>query len=122
VEHLALDQFVTLCNPGVTSTQLLSPHNSTSARVTITRVVVEPGAIQPRHAHATSEQIWYAISGTGNLLLADGKTRIIGAGEVVRFADAEVHGVHNTGTVAFEYLSVTAPPINFDYAYAAKGA
>ena len=73
MEHLKPEQFVILGNPGVTSTQILSPHNSQSSRVTITRVVVAPGAIQPRHSHSASEQIWYAQSGSGMLLLADGK-------------------------------------------------
>jgi quercetin dioxygenase-like cupin family protein len=122
VEHLTQEQFVTLANPGVTSLQLLSPHNSQSPRVTITRVVVAPGAIQPRHSHSSSEQIWYALSGVGILLLANGKTQPICAGEVVRFVENEVHGLENTGAATFEYLSVTSPPINFSYAYAAEGA
>jgi quercetin dioxygenase-like cupin family protein len=122
MEHLRPEQFVTLANPGVTSLQLLSPHNSKSVRVTITKVVVEPGAIQPRHSHALSEQIWYALSGTGILLLANSECRPICAGDIVRFADGDVHGLENNGTVPFEYLSVTSPPINFDYAYANRGA
>jgi len=122
MEHLRPEQFVTLSNPGVTSLQLLSPHNSKSARVTVTKVVVAPGASQPRHSHASSEQIWCALSGSGTLLLANGERRTMCAGEVVRFADGDVHGVENNGTLPFEYLSVTSPPINFDYAYANKGA
>jgi quercetin dioxygenase-like cupin family protein len=122
VEHLKPQQFVTLANPGVTSTQILSPHNSQSSRVTITHVTVAPGAIQPRHAHPSSEQIWYAQSGSGVLLLANGRTLAICAGEVVRFSENEIHGFENTGAEAFEYLSVTAPPVNFNYAYASKGA
>jgi quercetin dioxygenase-like cupin family protein len=120
VEHLTPEQFVTLTNPGVASVQLVSPHNSSSRRVTLTRVTVAPGATQPRHSHASSEQIWYALSGVGLLLLADGITRALNAGEIVRFADTEVHGLQNTGSIAFEYLAVTAPPINFDYAYAGR--
>jgi mannose-6-phosphate isomerase-like protein (cupin superfamily) len=63
-----------------------------------------------------------AQSGSGLLLLANGKTQAICVGEVVRFAENEVHGIENTGVEAFEYLSVTAPPIDFTYAYANKGA
>ncbi len=122
MEHLRSEQFVTLANPGVTSLQLLSPHNSESARVTLTKVVVAPNATQPRHSHATSEQIWFVLSGAGNLLLANGERRQICAGDVVRFAEGEIHGLDNDGPLPFEYLSVTSPPINFDYAYANKGA
>ena len=122
MEHLRPEQFVTLANPGVTSLQLLSPHNSKSTRVTITKVTVSPGTSQPRHSHASSEQIWYVLSGDGVLLLADGERRPICAGDVVRFGDGDVHGLENDGAQTFEYLSVTSPPINFDYAYANKGA
>jgi mannose-6-phosphate isomerase-like protein (cupin superfamily) len=42
----------------------------------------------------------------------------ITAGDVVRFADGDLHGFHNPGDVPFVYLSVTAPPVNFREAYA----
>ena len=113
--------FTPLRNPGVTSMQIVSPHNSESARVTITRVTIEPGATQPRHHHASSEQIWIALEGAGTLLLGDGATRAFKAGEVARFAEGDVHGFENTGGAPFVYLSVTSPPINFDYAYKQKG-
>jgi quercetin dioxygenase-like cupin family protein len=118
MEHLHPEHFVTLANPGVSSLQLLSPHNSKSLRVTLTRVLVTPGAVQPRHSHLSSEQIWYVLSGAGNLLLANGERQPICAGDVARFADGDVHGLENPGPLPFEYLSVTSPPINFDYAYA----
>ncbi len=117
MEFIGPGLFRTLSNPGVTSLQLLSPHNSKSSRVTITRVTVEPGASQPPHAHQASEQIWVALTGSGTLLLANGESRRISAGEVVRFADGDTHGFRNTETEPFVYLSVTAPPIDFGYAY-----
>ena len=76
------------------------------------------GVINPRHAHATSEQVWIALEGSGTLLLADDKSAQFSAGDVVRFVDGEVHGFHNTGAVPFVYLSVTSPPVNFRSAYA----
>lgn len=109
-----------LSNPGVVSRQLLNPENSSSERVTITEVHLEVGASQPRHTHDASEQIWYATKGTGKLLLADDKTMEFKAGDVVRFADKDVHGLLNDGDTEFVYVSVTAPPINFGYAYKDK--
>lgn len=117
MEFLTHQAFKELSNPGVVSLQLLSPHNSQSNRVTITRVTVEPGAIQKAHKHASSEQIWIAVSGHGELLLEHDKRKAIQAGEVVRFADGDTHGFHNTSAEPFVYLSVTSPPINFNYAY-----
>ena len=105
-----------LSNPGVISRQLLCPNNSESTRVTITEVHLDAGAMQPRHTHASSEQIWYALKGKGTLLLADDAEQAFFAGDVVRFADGDVHGLHNTGDDEFVYLSVAAPPIDFGYA------
>jgi|SRR4051794_2174436 mannose-6-phosphate isomerase-like protein (cupin superfamily) len=64
-------------NSGVISKQLLFPENSKSQRVTITRVVIEPGAVNPPHKHETSEQVWVALQGSGRLLLEEGKELIL---------------------------------------------
>lgn len=109
-----------LSNPGVVSRQLLSPENSESVRVTITEVHLEKGACQPRHIHESSEQIWYAVKGNGQLLLSNNETREFTTGDVVRFADGDIHGLLNNSNDEFVYMSVTSPPINFNYAYKDK--
>ncbi|MCM1022791.1 MAG: cupin domain-containing protein [Prevotella sp.] len=120
MEFISSSHIKELANPGVVSRQLLNPENSESVRVTITEVHLVPGASQPRHTHGSSEQIWYALKGKGKLLLADEEVKDFAAGDVVRFADGDVHGLLNDGDDEFVYLSVTAPPINFGYAYAEK--
>ena len=119
MEFIDAENIKELVNPGVVSRQLLNPENSVSSRVTITEVHLAVGSSQPRHAHDSSEQIWYALSGTG-LLLADDEIRRFKAGDVVRFADNDVHGLLNDGDREFVYISVTAPPIDFGYAYREK--
>jgi quercetin dioxygenase-like cupin family protein len=108
MEILRGDSIPTLSNSGVRSEQLLFPENSSSRRVTITRVTVEPRAVNPPHRHATSEQIWVALAGSGTLLLGDDRTETFAAGDVVRFED---------GDMPFVYLSVTSPPLNFRKSY-----
>lgn len=120
MEFICKESIVALSNPGVVSRQLLNPENSSSERVTMTEVHLEVGACQPRHTHDASEQIWYATKGSGKLLLADDKTRDFHTGDVVRFADQDVHGLLNDGDEEFIYVSVTAPPIHFGYAYKDK--
>jgi len=120
MEFFESTDFVKLSNPGVVSEQLVSPHTSRSRRLTITRVTVEPGAVQDRHAHEASEQIWIALEGKGELLLSGEKVRHFEAGEAVRFEEGDVHGFSNTGDERFVYIAVTAPPINFDNAYQGK--
>lgn len=118
MEFINGDSIKEFSNPGVVSKQLLNPKNSTSERVTITEVHLEVGASQPRHIHEASEQVWYAIKGSGKLLLADDKEMVFKAGDVVRFKDKDIHGLMNDGVIEFVYISVTAPPIHFGYAYA----
>ena len=120
MEFINSENIKELSNPGVVSRQLINPENSESERVTITEVHLEVGASQPRHKHDTSEQIWYAIKGSGKLLLADDKEMIFKAGDVVRFADNDIHGLLNDGDTEFIYISVTSPPIDFGYAYEEK--
>ncbi len=52
--------------------------------------------------------------------MADDREKEFKAGDVVRFADMDVHGLMNDGDTEFVYISVTAPPINFGYAYKEK--
>lgn len=107
-----------LSNSGVQSEQLLFPENSSSRRVTITKVALRPGAVNPPHRHAASEQIWVALEGSGTLLLDGDRTEPFAAGDVVRFEDGDLHGFRNAAATPFVYLSVTSPPLNFRDAYA----
>ena len=109
-----------LSNPGVDSVQLMGPLTSADAAFTVTRVTVEPGAVQARHAHDAAEQVWVAVSGTGHLLL-DGETRrAFSSGDVARFPPGTVHGFENTSDAPFEYLTVTCPPLDHSGAYEKK--
>lgn len=117
MEFISQENIVKLSNLGVISRQLLSPKNSASEKVAITEVHLVVGASQPRHTHNTSEQIWYALQGSGKLLLENDTEKNLVAGDVVRFAENEIHGLFNCGNEDFIYISVTAPPIDFGYAY-----
>lgn len=119
MEIIRSAEVTSFVNGAITSEQLLFPENSQSQRVTITRVTIAPGARNPPHVHAASEQVWVALRGSGVLLLAGAATAPFAEGDVVRFPEGEVHGFENTGSTEFEYLSVTSPPINFRGAYSA---
>lgn len=122
VEIIRRAEVTSLRNGGVTSEQLIFPMNSASQRVTVTRVTIAPGSRNPPHSHVASEQIWVALRGTGVLLLEGNSTTPFAEGDVVRFADGDLHGLENTGSVEFVYLSVTSPPIDFRAAYATEWA
>ncbi len=120
MEFIKQNEVPILRKPGVESHQLVSPLNSKSKNVTITKVVVQPGGSQTLHKHESSEQIWIAISGTAELLLA-GSSRIqFVEGDIVRFGIKESHGLHNGSNQTFEYYAITSPPINFEKVYKEK--
>jgi quercetin dioxygenase-like cupin family protein len=117
MELIRATEIPELSNSGVISRQLLFPENSSSTRLTITRVAVKPGARNPPHRHPASEQVWVALRGEAILHLDAGRIEAFAEGDVVRFEDGDLHGLENTGSIDFEYLSVTSPPVNFRAAY-----
>lgn len=117
MEFIHANKIKTFLNGGVASEQLIFPENSESERLTITRVTVPPNAEQPRHLHESSEQIWIALMGKGLLLLANEQSKEFTRGDVVRFADGDIHGLRNESNENFQYMSITSPPINFRKAY-----
>lgn len=117
VEVLTRADSTTLTRPGQTSVQLLWPGNSPQARVTLTLVTIPPGAMNRRHSHPDAEQIWIIEQGRAVLLLGEGQSRSVQAGEIVRTPAGAVHGLHNTGSQPFVYLAVTTPPVDFRGAY-----
>jgi mannose-6-phosphate isomerase-like protein (cupin superfamily) len=117
IQRLSAADFTTLQNSGFRSFQIVWPNNAPDARVTITRVTMEPGATSARHVHLVSEQIWLIEQGNALLLMADGQTDGLRAGDVVRSPAGTIHGVTNTGAEPFVYLAVTTPPQDFSPAY-----
>ena len=117
LQRLTANDFTTLENPGVLSQQLIWPRNAPEARITMTRVTMQPGATTPRHSHPASEQIWVVEQGTATLLLANGETAPVQAGDVIRTPPGETHGLTNTGAAPFVYLTATTPPINLTASY-----
>ena len=117
IQRLSAADFTTLHNPGFRSVQIVWPNNAPEARVTITRVSMEPGATSARHVHPVSEQIWLIEQGSALLLMDDGQTDGLRAGDVVRTPAGTIHGVANTSSEPFVYLAVTTPPQDFTPAY-----
>jgi quercetin dioxygenase-like cupin family protein len=96
--------------PGKRSAQIVSAHNAPEARITVTRVVLRPGAVSPRHHHDEAEQTWIIEGGVARLLTENGSSEELVAGDVVITKPGETHGIENTGTEDFVYLTVTTPP------------
>ena len=102
------EEIAELSNPGVVSRQLLTPDSVPEARVTVTQVRLDPGAVQPRHVHESSEQFWYAESGEGTLLLADGAEQPIRPGDALRPGRHPRSEKRRTGSVHLHQRDLSA--------------
>lgn len=60
MEFIKNTEIEVLSNPGVESFQLLNPKNSDSRCVTITKVLIQSGAIQPRYVTSPPIDFGYA--------------------------------------------------------------
>ena len=108
--RLAVADAPLLTRPGKTSAQIVSRQNAPEARITVTRVVMQPGAVSPVHRHEGAEQTWIVERGSAQLLTEDGAAGRLVVGDVVITPPGQSHGVENTGDEAFVYLTVTTPP------------
>lgn len=111
---------VVLSNLGKESIQIVWPENVPDSNVTITRVIMQPGAVSVRHAHLRAEQIWIIEDGEALLLLDGGKREIIQQGDIIRTPAGEVHGIENFGVSKFIYLAVTSPAENMEKFYSSR--
>ena len=86
MQRLTPTDFGLLENSGVKSVQIVWGKNAPEAKVTITRVTVQPGSGQIRHSHQGAEQIWLVERGAATLLLAKDQTAQMHEGDVIRLA------------------------------------
>jgi quercetin dioxygenase-like cupin family protein len=117
LQRLTVNDFATFENPGVQSQQLVWTRNAPEARITMTRVTMQPRASTPRHSHPASKQTWVVEQGTATLLLAQGETAPVEAGDVIRTPPGETHGLTNTGAETFVYPTATTPPVDLTASY-----
>ena len=64
---------------------------------------LEPDGFTPRHRHV-SEHLNYVISGRGELVDPDGKTRPVAAGDFALVAPDELHQFRNAGDEPFVFI------------------
>lgn len=117
IQKLSAADFGVLRNPGVESVQLVWGRNAPDAKITVTRVTMQPGTEQKLHAHAEAEQTWIVESGEATVLVGEGRTFAIKAGDVVRTPAGCTHALVNDDIGPFVYLTITTPAQDFTASY-----
>lgn len=117
IQKLSSSDFGVLRNPGVESVQLVWGRNAPDAKITVTRVTMDPGTAQKPHAHAQAEQTWIVESGQATVLVGEGRNFTIKAGDVVRTPAGCTHALVNDNIGPFVYLTITTPAQDFTASY-----
>ncbi|MBS1844069.1 MAG: cupin domain-containing protein [Actinobacteria bacterium] len=96
-------------------------------RISIRRLVLEPGAVREPHWHVNADELTYCVSGDVLVSVLDDAdifgTFTIGAGEMFHVESGSLHHIENLGEVAAELLVVFSheSPVDFSL-YASFGA
>lgn len=72
---------------------------------------VPPGGVSGEHRHTRTEEVYFVLSGQGEMLL-DGIGHPVRAGDVILTGLGTIHGLRNTGVTNLDWITVevAAPP------------
>src|SRR4029077_1396129 len=84
----------------------------TSAQ-SVAEAALEPGQATQRHYHASSEEIYFVLKGSGELEV-DGESRTVRPGDAILIPPGTWHTVENDGTSELLILCMCSPPYSHD--------
>jgi len=99
--------------PILTSWMLISPQNSSTKNLSVQISEVPVGSSQPLHNHEP-EQCYYIIEGKG-LMIVEGESKKVIAGDAVYVPSNSKHGIKNISNIVLEYLTVNSPVFSKKY-------
>ena len=78
------------------------------ARLSIKRVLLNPGAMRTPHWHANADELTYCVSGTALVCILDDHSRfsafIVTAGQMFHAASGSLHHIENIGDDVAEFI------------------
>jgi mannose-6-phosphate isomerase-like protein (cupin superfamily) len=89
--------------------ELLAHRNSCIRRQSLAEATLPPGGSTQEHYHATSEEIYYILSGHGLMRVAD-EQREVGPLDAIALPPRVRHKLTNTGCTPLVFLCCCAPP------------
>ena len=88
--------------------ELLAHRNSLIKNQSLAEARVAPGLATQPHYHPLTEEIYYILSGTGEMTIDD-ETKMIQPGDAIAIAPGAHHTIHNTGEHPLVFLCCCAP-------------
>jgi mannose-6-phosphate isomerase-like protein (cupin superfamily) len=106
VNHRDTTPFTTV--DGSTIRELLAHRNSAIRNQSLAEARLAVGSATIPHHHAVTEEIYYVLSGTGEMTLGE-ETRAVGPGDAIAIPPGIRHTIRNTGGVELVFLCTCAP-------------
>lgn len=93
---------------GSTIRELLAHRNSSIRQQSLAEARLAAGCATVPHHHAVTEEIYYILSGTADMSLAD-ETRSVRPGDAIAIPPGVRHTIRNTGPGELVFLCTCAP-------------
>ena len=106
VNHRDTVPFTTV--DGSTIRELLAHRNSGIRLQSLAEARLAVGCATVPHHHAVTEEIYYILSGSGDMTLGD-ETRAVGPGDAIAIPPGARHTIRNTGQTELVFLCTCAP-------------
>jgi mannose-6-phosphate isomerase-like protein (cupin superfamily) len=88
--------------------ELLAHRNSGIRNQSLAEARVAPGATTTLHYHPQTEEIYYVLSGNGEMRIAE-ERRTVGPGDAIAILPGQAHQITNTGNETLVFLCCCAP-------------
>jgi mannose-6-phosphate isomerase-like protein (cupin superfamily) len=93
--------------------ELLARRNSSIRNQSLAEARVAPGQTTTPHYHPRTEEIYYILSGEGQMRIGD-EARRVGPGDAIAIPPGERHQITNTGREMLKFLCCCAPGYEHD--------
>jgi quercetin dioxygenase-like cupin family protein len=93
------------------TTQVIFNPETGSRKANCTLSTLEKGSGSSDEVHPNSDQIFYVLTGTLNVLAKGVLLGTAGPGDAVLVTAGDVHAASNDGEEACSYLAITVPPL-----------
>ncbi len=93
--------------------EIMAPRNSIIVRQSLAEAVVSVGSATDEHYHKVSEEIYYVLSGIGEIRV-NGESAPVRAGDAIALAPGAVHKIWNRGDADLVFLCLCVPAYEHD--------
>ena len=93
--------------------EIAHPSGSAARNQSLAEAILAPGRATLAHFHARSEEIYYVLSGSGEVSLG-GAASTCGAGTAIIIAPNVPHQIRNVGDEDLIFLCTCAPPYSHE--------